>query len=640
MFKRSFILLLLIFIYSTVLSSPLSNTLNIDFENAKLEDVIRAISEQSGLNIVLGKNAGMDANKSYNEPLYVNINLDNVTPEQALWTICNSLDLRLYKYDNIYFIENPSLSQQVPAHLKARTVTIDIGDLDADILNNILNNMISTSGKFTIYDATRTVVIKDYPENIEQITEIIDYLKYNQYKAEINKNKKMFDRLTKIKVKDNCIYYDVTGSDTLSLGQFCDFISDKINKPIIVAPSERSFEINFPLKDLEPCDALKEVVKTLKTSMLESEDKISVGINFLVTEVIRLEHISLSKSPVQQVTPVGSSISREIEPQQSYIVPILSQLLTNITPSGITSSLSVDIKTNSVIVTSTFYVIEQFKKDIISKIDTTKKQILIEAYFLKVNTNAFKNMGIDWTVADNRGRNPLYTGTIDLDLNLSSTDITINSKFKNFTITNLIEFLVSQGTAKILSKPRVLVLDNEMAVMSVVTNAWYISAQTTQLDNQGNVITTRTVSEIPNIGIVLKVTPRIKENEIINLEIYPSVRSFHGNQTIDAIDYPLISSENASTILDVMNNKTIAIGGLLREEIEEEEAKTPLLGDIPIIGNLFKRKRQEKLNQELIIFVTPHIVGKGVEEEEIINPDLSSIKKEIPKYSKPVLKIP
>jgi MSHA biogenesis protein MshL len=178
------------------------------------------------------------------------------------------------------------------------------------------------------------------------------------------------------------------------------------------------------------------------------------------------------------------------------------------------------------------------------------------------------------------------------------------------------ELLKTQGDLNVLSSPRVSTLNNQKAVIKVGTDSYFVTKQDTTASS--------TVTGVPTIstqlspffsGIALDVTPQIDEAGNINLHIHPSVSEVSeklitvaSNQTISTA---LSSVQESDNIVRVSSGQIIVIGGLMKEASTDDNASVPVLGDIPLIGNLFKHKKVTRIKRELVILLKPTVINVG-----------------------------
>ena len=252
-----------------------------------------------------------------------------------------------------------------------------------------------------------------------------------------------------------------------------------------------------------------------------------------------------------------------------------------------------------------------------------QKQVILEARILEVILNDDYQQGINWNdiVATGSTEFSLSTTAATLGNNITSTlgGITTLS-FLNEDFSGMLSLLSTQGNVQVLSSPRVTAINNQKAVIKVGDDEYFVTEVSSQ-----NTITSTTTSVVPNIeltpffsGIALDVTPQIDDNGSVLLHVHPSVIETQEQQKVvtlnqEQIVLPLAQStiRESDTIIRAASGEIVVIGGLMQTTVGDTVSKTPLLGDIPVLGQLFTNKRQQETKKELIILLKPTIVGAG-----------------------------
>jgi len=259
-------------------------------------------------------------------------------------------------------------------------------------------------------------------------------------------------------------------------------------------------------------------------------------------------------------------------------------------------TMEVDKRTNSLIITDIPEMVDAIEESA-TRLDTLTPQVLIEAMMVDIkitdknqwgtllNVLDLKNSpnGLDSVLSDGSGTGLLNFGTI--------TD--------NFDLTGAIVSLVSQGMASILANPKVLTLDNQKAMIEIITEIPYQES----VDSGGAITTT---IKFKDAGIKLSVTPHITSGRFISMNVMPE-QSFQSGFAENTTQ-PIIDKRSAETNLLVKDGQTIVIGGLRQTTDNIDQGKIPFFGDIPFFGLFFRSKLRTKVETELVIFVTPHIV--------------------------------
>ncbi|HLG22481.1 MAG TPA: secretin N-terminal domain-containing protein [Candidatus Manganitrophaceae bacterium] len=276
-----------------------------------------------------------------------------------------------------------------------------------------------------------------------------------------------------------------------------------------------------------------------------------------------------------------------------------------------------DKTTNTLIITATDEDYEVLKK-VIQQLDMKRRQVFVEAVVLEMAADKFRELGTDlgavfgYTTNDGSlaaigGFNQNPNDLIDL-VKVPGVEVgTVN-------IRALLRALQSSSEVNILSTPQILTSDNQKAEIVVAQNVPFPGSQSQTVG--GNVQTT---IERKDVGIILRLTPQVLENDLVKLDVYQEISSVvETAQTVGTVVLgPTTNKRSANTTIIVRHAQTVVIGGLIRDNIVITQRKIPLLGDIPLLGWLFKfqSKRFEKTN--LLIFLTPHIVRESADLDEI-----------------------
>jgi type II secretory pathway component GspD/PulD (secretin) len=193
-----------------------------------------------------------------------------------------------------------------------------------------------------------------------------------------------------------------------------------------------------------------------------------------------------------------------------------------------------------------------------------------------------------------------------------------------------LSLLSKQVEAKLLANPRVLVLDNETANIKIVKEIPY--TESIQAVSAGGLTIARV--QFKNVGVQLLVTPHIAREGMIRLKLKPEfgVEATVQNPGDKAQSAPAVDTRMLETIALVKDGQTVVMGGLRKKEIKKEISKVPLLGDMPLLGGLFRYETENEVTNELVVFITPNIVStnvlteleeKQLEATRIPSPDMS-----------------
>jgi len=245
------------------------------------------------------------------------------------------------------------------------------------------------------------------------------------------------------------------------------------------------------------------------------------------------------------------------------------------------------------------------------------RQVLIEAEVIEVTLEQAQSWGIDWSavhsfLVDNKTIE--VTATQTLGLPGSVVEFTASRHDASLVLDVLGRF----GEVNVLSKPRVNVMNGQTALINVgrVISYWELTGLSAGAEVGQPIIFPEQKTVL--LGLIMGVTPYISSDDYVTLQVVPIVSDANTwsefqfqNQTLKA---PNVDIREANTMVRIKNGETIVIGGLITSKKTDTEHKIPLLGDLPLLGYLFKRKENIEQRAELVIFLTPRITSFNKKE--------------------------
>jgi len=258
----------------------------------------------------------------------------------------------------------------------------------------------------------------------------------------------------------------------------------------------------------------------------------------------------------------------------------------------------------------------QLLQQVIALLDVTPNQVMLEATIAEVTLNDDLAFGITWFLQDG-----------EFDLSFSDLDNgAVASTFPGFSVLvdgadgrAALNAVASVTDVKVLSSPSLMVLDNRTATLQVGDQVPVVTqTAVSTIDPDAPIVNS---VELRDTGVILKVTPRVNEGGRVMLDIEQEVSDVVETRT-SGIDSPTIQQRKIKTSVAVDNGETIALGGLIRDKVTDGETKVPLLGDIPAIGELFRSTTQRNERTELVVLITPRVVG-GADDARRITQELT-----------------
>ncbi|MFA5143375.1 MAG: secretin N-terminal domain-containing protein [Candidatus Omnitrophota bacterium] len=290
----------------------------------------------------------------------------------------------------------------------------------------------------------------------------------------------------------------------------------------------------------------------------------------------------------------------------------IKQKVTDVLTKGV-GSVQIDERTNKVAVTD----LERRMVDIermVTAFDDKLQQVLIEAKIIQITLDDNFKLGVDWQSVIKKA------GQISKDINIvSAFQLAASNAFgppgAQLIIGSLgetdwgtmIQILKTVGDTDLLSSPRITALNNQEAKIMIGTSQPYATNTVTQTTG---LATTATNLTFIDIGVKLYVTPTINKDGFVTMRIRPEVSSTTTNYTYGtpATTVPVVETTQAETSVTVKDGTTIIIGGLIKDQRKSSVNKIPILGDVPVLGAAFRQTIDQIIKQELVVFLTPHII--------------------------------
>ncbi len=246
---------------------------------------------------------------------------------------------------------------------------------------------------------------------------------------------------------------------------------------------------------------------------------------------------------------------------------------------------------------------------IVKELDATPPQVLIQVLLAEVTLDSNAQWGIDMRVGP-FGGDQYNVGSLSAGSGVAAALGMPNLSVSSTDFELLIRALETQGRLEVLSRPQVLVKNNEPARMQVGEKV-QIADRQERLGN-GNISTT---TRQEDVGIILNVTPSISADGFVSMEIQPEISALTSRttQVSENLQTPVFSVRQLQTSVMVKDGETIVIGGLIQTNDEERSTKVPLLGDLPVIGGLFKSYKYNRIKTELLMILTPKVIRSGKE---------------------------
>ncbi len=373
-------------------------------------------------------------------------------------------------------------------------------------------------------------------------------------------------------------------------------------------------------------DALDTIMSANNLTYEQEEDsKI-----FVVKECGKPEIETITKVfPLQYARVKGYELTATgevaTESKEIGIKEIIETLLVKDAQGKIIGGATEDPRTNSLIITD---VPSQFPKieEAIKQLDIKLPQVMIEVEVIETSLDAIDKLGIEWgtqtegelVTAAGAARTSTYPFTKPQEMRKVGPDGNPIDVYLGYIsamdLGGTLAMLAQDTNTKILARPRILTLNNESAEIKITADTAIAALQET---SSAEGIATQTQSaERVETGVTLKVTPQINTKKEITMFIEPSITNTKWSKYFSGT-YVDPQTRSAKTTVAVRDGETIVLGGLIDIEDTKIARKVPILGDIPLLGYLFRKQDNQVVDKELIIFITPHLLKEGAATPEL-----------------------
>ena len=279
-------------------------------------------------------------------------------------------------------------------------------------------------------------------------------------------------------------------------------------------------------------------------------------------------------------------------------------------------SIVAEKRNNTLLVFSTFAMFKRIR-EVVRTLDVRQSQVVIEATVAEVEIKDKLGYGVQWYLSGLGFTARSSDKAIPTDPGTGGVAV-LNRTFGNFDTKVVLDALQSVTKVKVISSPYLTVMDGKSARLVIGDQIPFAIASQTQTDPGNNtdpVILTQEI-ETKDTGVILEITPNIRANNSVLLNINQEVSkaqpsAIEGNLT------PVISKRNITSEVVVQSGRTAILGGLIEDRIDDIETGVPILRKVPVFGNLFKQNNNDVRRFELLVMITPRVVRRSSEIENI-----------------------
>ncbi len=573
---KIFKILMNVSLFSVSLSSR--DTVDINFKGLNIKDFVKMVAKIRNENILI------------DSKLSGNINFISVKPipKKSLMTLLNHvLETKGYtlvrtghKYLKIVKIIDAGRSG-LPVNttrdtFQIVTEIIEVDGMNVDLLVTKLRHLVTKNSKITTSKETNALIVTDYPDKIKSIKKIINLL---SSKSQLK---------TKV-IKLDYIKADVIGPDIKKITKnLFDPKIAKNNLDIIINNKTNSITLVGRQSQI---DKVAELIYAADNQ----DDKSSI---------------------VMEVIPINNSSAEEmIKILEKFYAKKGKNILYQ-------PSFMNDKELNSVIVRARKRDIDDIY-DVIRKLDIPKPQVYVKAKIVEISNELASDIGLKYGLA---GGQVTSNALVTMSANMGGQAIAVDNNLMSYidTPTNIKDFLAlgatlslleRDGAAEVLSEPSLLCLNNKESEIYVGNTQ---SVVTSTAKEASSTASTTNSYKREEIGLTLKIKPRLSSDNKVTLEVETVIEDVLGS---DGNGQPITTKRRIKTIAIVNDSEMVMLGGLNKTKETTSISKVPLLGDIPLLGGLFRNTVKTNSKTSLAIMLTPYIIDE--------NRNISKLKKDL-----------
>lgn len=607
--------------------NPEKARVTLNFRDAMVTDVLDYLSEAAGLVVVADAYPQGRINLISKKPLTIDeivVLLTTVLKESGYAAIRTNRTLKLVSIGQAKYLNIPVTSgndpDQIPEGDDIVTHIIPIRYADAIKLRDDISPLISEDAVISSNEASNSLIITDTTANIKRLVKIVKavdtqmsmvasvkvfLLEYADAENTADLINNVFEQRTESTGQQNPFMRmmqrggpfgrrdrggggdeqeQTTGGVASNIPVIAD-ADERTNAVVVSGPSDILPIIEQVVKELDSNPSEERSLFVYKLKYAQAEN-IKERLNSLFQELENINEQNLRDAG-------GGAAGRRTT--QSTTGDVSDE-----------AYIEADEDTNTLIIMTSSENYERIKK-IVDELDVPIPQVLIKVLLAELTTTSGSDIGIEWEVESVNSDGDTVT-------NLFRYSPTPTEGFVSHIIQGDLDLtlraLEEVGNLNVLSRPYIMTSNNQTATINVGQRFPFITDS--QITDTGNTINT---VDYEDIGIILEVTPSINIDGLVIMDVNPEITTALADtvKVSETVDATIFATRSAQCRVAVPNGQTVVIGGLMADNETENAEKIPLLGDLPVLGGLFKRTVTENEKTELLIFLTPQ-VAENIED--------------------------
>jgi general secretion pathway protein D len=568
--------------------------LSINMHDADITAVIQWVAEQTNKKIVIDPRVKGKVTVLANQPM---------TADEAYQVFLSVLDVYGYAA-----AENGGILRIFPAAMASSSPSKLIRDFEklggseqvvyifkanqvsASRLADLLKPLLPSSGYISAHPDSNTLLIADESANVKRLVAMI---------SQLDESGDLDIEVVKLQ--------HASADDVASL--VTSLLQQQGTTLFSIASDQRS---NSVLMTGDP--AMRQRVRRLIAQL----DQAITGTGN--TRVVYLHYLD-----AEELLPILRGMSTAIQ-QDSKQVESAEQSI----------SIEASESANALIMTASPAILDALE-DVIAQVDIRRAQVLVEAIIVEVSKDFSQTLGVEWNTnfsatdgteaITNFGlKNVAQNAIENSDISLLGAGLNLGF-YRNGSLRTLAQAIANEKDANILSTPSILTLDNQEAEIIVGSNVPFITGQSTGSSSTSDPFTT---IERQDIGLTLKITPQINQGDAITLDVLQEIETI--SESTQVANDIVTDKRSIKTKVLVEDESILVLGGLISDDTQELVKKVPFLGDMPLIGGLFRTTTDQTLKRNLMVFIHPVIIDNEDVSQQVTAKNYQLMKELQKKY--------
>ncbi len=605
--------------------------IKLDYEQVELRQILQELADALGLSIVIDPSISgkITMRTSPQQPL----------KQKDLWPVLNMLlnesGISLEQKAGIYYVKKsaialpnviayPSLIEKTNPSLAMQLTPLQ--HISSDDAMRIIKPLLGNSIKISQLSQLNMLAITASSEQLSRLNGLISLIDVDSFKHRGIRLYKIKDADAKSIAKElQEVLKLVEGvkSSYQVLGL------ERINAVLVVAPPKRGFkavERWISILDEGTDHSLKEQIFIYRCKNVKCET-LAATLNSIFNQQDKTVKNTINNKKTSENAPnvfravpkdtLNINAKNNSVKAKKTVVKEVAKNADNHKSADIDVTIVADTDTNALIVRTTG---KDYRSllETIKLLDRTPLQVLVNVVLAQVSLDKSNSLGLDWKMQTTNGLMQSNLGKASVVASGKPLGLVMSGIKGNLTAS--INALASSGDVNILSRPSLLISNNQEGVIKVGQE---VPVQTSSTSNLNTATTTLNSTQVTqeisyrNTGIELIVTPHINEDGVITMEISQSLSAIAGTtNSQDASFKPTFTNQDLTTTAIVADGETIILGGLIDSVKTFTDTGLPILKDIPLFGLMFKTQEESVQRRELMLIITPRIIGPDTDLNE------------------------